>query len=144
MRNYVQATEWFRKAAENGYAPAQQILAWMYFTGKGVRQDYEVAAHWLQLAAHSGDPRGQLDLGYLYEHGKGVPLDYVTAYMWYETALSGGEQRARERLRSVSKVMTIEQINRATAAVHELSSSIHKGEALEQTQSIGYGLISGR
>jgi TPR repeat protein len=113
----------------------------MYFTGSGVPRDYAIAAQWLQLAAHGGDPRAQIDLGYLYEQGKGVPLDYVAAYMWYKTAGSGGEQRASERLRILSKVMTKEQISRAKTSVRELTTSIHKGEAVEQSQRTGNAFI---
>jgi len=121
----------------SGYAPSQQILAWMYFNGKGVPQDYGMAVHWLQLGAHGGDPRAQIDLGYLYEQGKGVPLDYVKAYIWYETALSGGKQRASERLRRLSKVMTKEQITRAKTSVQDLSISTQQGDAVEQSNRIG-------
>src|SRR5262249_24941483 len=135
-KDYAEAAQWFRKAAERGYPLGQQSLAWMYFTGNGVPQDYAVAAQWLQLAARSGDPRAQLDLGYLYEQGKGVPLDYVTAYMWYTTGKSGGDERARERLKSISRLMTKQQISQANAAANELSSSMPKRDAVEQSQSI--------
>jgi TPR repeat protein len=134
-QNYAQAAEWFRKAAENGYAPGQQMVAWMYFRGKGVPQDYAMTAHWLRLAAQS-DPRAQMDLGSLYEQGKGVPLDYVTAYMWYETAESGGDRRARGELKRLTRLMTEQQINRASAAASELSNSLRKGKVVEESQSI--------
>ena len=87
-----------------------------------------MAVHWLQLASHGGDPRAQIDLGYLYEQGKGVSLDYVSAYMWYESAQAGGEQRATERLRILSKLMTKEQISRAEASFQALSIAPHRGE----------------
>src|SRR5215467_4937635 len=88
----------------------------MYFTGKGVPRDYAMAAHWLQLAAQIGEPLAQMNLGYLYEQGKGVPLDYVKAYMWYKTAESGGKRRAGEQIKSVSRLMTKQQISQANAA----------------------------
>jgi hypothetical protein len=113
----------------------------MYYTGTGVPQDYATTAHWLQLAAHSSDPRAQMDLAYLYEQGKGVLLDYVAAYMWYKTAESEGDGRAREHLKRVSRLMTKQQISQANAAATELSSSMPRGEAIEQSQSIGDAFI---
>jgi TPR repeat protein len=82
-----------------------------------------------------------MDLGYLYEQGKGVPLDYVTAYMWYKTAESGGDGRAKERLKSLSRVMTEQQISQANAAANELSTSIPKGEAVEESENTGNAFI---
>jgi TPR repeat protein len=82
-----------------------------------------------------------MDLGYLYEQGKGVPLDYVAAYMWYMTAKSGGDRRATEKLKSLSRLMTKEQISHATAAANELASSMPKGEAVDQSQTIGDAFI---
>jgi TPR repeat protein len=53
-------------------------------------------------------------LGYLYEQGKGVPLDYVNAYAWYKLAVARGDERGRERMKSLSRVMTQQQISEAT------------------------------
>jgi TPR repeat protein len=142
--NYAQAAEWFRKAAENGYAPAQENLAWMYFTGTGLPTDYSKAARWVQMAAEKGYARAQLDLGYLYEQGKGVPLNYVSAYTWYRAAASGGEERAAGRLKSLSAVMTKEQISQARAAADDLSKSLPKVNGAAEPQSIGDSFIKPR
>ena len=109
----------------------------MYFTGTGVPLDYPSAAHWVQMAADRGYARAQLDLGYLYEQGKGVSLNYVTAYIWYKTALSGGEERAVGRLKSLSAVMTKEQISRASAAAGQLTRSLPRVDGAADSKSIG-------
>ena len=109
-KDYSQAAVWFRAAADQGFAPAQDDLAWMYYTGIGVGQDYKEAAKWTRMAAEQGYASAQIDLGCLYEHGKGVPLDYVNAYVWYKMALAGGDQRGRKTLKSVSRLMTGDQI----------------------------------
>src|SRR5215471_7319557 len=109
----------------------------MYFMGKGVPRDYAMAAHWLQLAAQIGEPLAQMNLGYLYEQGRGVPLDYVKAYMWYKTAESGGDRRAREKLKSLSRLMTEQQIRQANTEASELASSMPEGKVVEESQSIG-------
>ena len=141
-QDYGKAAEWFRKAAEEGFAPGQESVAWMYFTGTGVPRDFAIAAHWLNVAAHTSYPRAQIDLGYLYEQGKGVPLDYVAAYTWYKTAESGGEGRARERLKTLSRLMTEQQISQANAAALELSTAIPKGE-IEGSLTTGNAFIPG-
>ena len=86
----------------------------MYYTGNGVTLDYSEAAKWVQRAAAQGYARAQVDLGYLYEQGKGVPLDYVSAYAWYKLAVAGGDDRGRERMKSLSRVMTQQQISEAS------------------------------
>jgi TPR repeat protein len=122
-QSYSQAAEWFWAAAEHGYAPAQENLGWAYYTGKGATRDVSEAAKWIRRAADQGYTRAQLDLGYLYEQGKGVPLDYVSAYMWYEAAAAGGEKRAGARVKSLSRLMTQEQITTASAGVAKLPRS---------------------
>ncbi len=57
--------QWFRKAAEQGYADAQSFLGIMYMDGRGVPQD-DVRAHmWLNLAASklSGEDRDNVGEG---------------------------------------------------------------------------------
>lgn len=86
--DYAEATRWFRAAAEQGLAPAQDSLAHCYLKGVGLPADYAQAARWARLAAEQGNPRAFALLGYLYETGKGLPLDYVSAYAWYSRASS--------------------------------------------------------
>ena len=50
-QDYVQAAAWFRKAADQGNAPAQAALGVMYAHGQGVPQDYVQAHMWLDLSA---------------------------------------------------------------------------------------------
>lgn len=53
----TQAAIWIRKAAEQGYAPAQFVLGLDFEGGKGVPQDYKEAYFWLDVAA-SGKLKG--------------------------------------------------------------------------------------
>ena len=57
------ALSWFRKAADQGYAPAQNKLGLMYLIGRGVSQDDAIAANWLQKAADQGYAPAQDNLG---------------------------------------------------------------------------------
>lgn len=54
LRNYKEAVKWYRKAADQGYALAQNILGVMYALGKGVPQDYVQTHMWMNLAAANG------------------------------------------------------------------------------------------
>src|SRR5262249_19877823 len=77
-----QAMQWFEKAAQKKYAPAESLLADGYYNGFGSdagqgKQDYAQAAYWYGLAADQGDSYSQLHLGTLYEAGAGVPQDPV-------------------------------------------------------------------
>jgi S1-C subfamily serine protease len=50
----LEAVKWFRKAAEQGYAVAQNELGAAYFNGDGVPQDYVEAHMWFNLASAQG------------------------------------------------------------------------------------------
>ena len=52
--DYVQASKWYRLAADQGNAYAQGGLGVMYAKGEGVPQDYVLAHMWLNLAAAQG------------------------------------------------------------------------------------------
>ena len=54
-QDYVQAVAWYRKAADQGFADAQNDLGAMYDNGLGVPQDYVQAHLWFILAAAQGD-----------------------------------------------------------------------------------------
>ena len=54
--------EWYRKAAEQGHAGAQNNLGVMYNNGQGVQQDYESAAYWWGKAAKQGNVKAQKEL----------------------------------------------------------------------------------
>jgi TPR repeat protein len=81
-RDYAQAAEWYRKAADQGDLVAQYSLGLYYRDGQGVTQNYSQAAYWLQKAAMGDYSIAQWCLGLLYEQGAGVPQDYAGAYFW--------------------------------------------------------------
>ena len=47
----AEAARWFRRAADQGDAAAQQNLGVMYANGDGVPQDFVAAHMWLSVAA---------------------------------------------------------------------------------------------
>ena len=116
----------------------------MYYTGTGTTVDYSEAANWVRRAAEQGYARAQLDLAYLYEQGKGVSLDYVSAYSWYKIAMNGGQKLARSRLKSLSRLLTPEQIGTANARAAQLRGSSWPGISADNSDSIGSAFVTER
>lgn len=85
-RDYATAARYYRKAAAQGYIPAQYNLAWLLENGLGVKQDFQEAAVWYRKAAEQGDAEAQNNLGTLYATGHGVPHDDAEAVRWYTLA----------------------------------------------------------
>ena len=54
----AQAVQWYRKAAEQGYAGAQNNLGVMYEQGQGVLQDLALAQEWYGKACDNGNQDG--------------------------------------------------------------------------------------
>ena len=86
---YKTGRTWYRKAADQGFIPAEMHLAALYRDGgKGFPRDMEQAAAWYRKAAEQGDVTAQATLGVLYSIGQGVPHDDVEAYFWLDLAAS--------------------------------------------------------
>jgi len=94
-----EALQWFRRAAESGYAPAQYQLGQLYQLGVGVPQDDEVALAWYRPAAESGVAPAQRVVGDFYRFGwGGVTPDAAEAARWYRRAAEGDDIRAEYAL----------------------------------------------
>ena len=96
--NYVQAAEWYRKAAEQNHSLAQFNLGMMFAHGQGVARDAVQSRMWLGKAAQQGDAGAQFHLGDNYHRAsfRQVPEDAaesrVEAYKWYRLAAAQGYQ----------------------------------------------------
>jgi TPR repeat protein len=109
VKNYEEAVNWYRKAAEQGFAGAQNNLAVMYEKGLGVpkddseaakwyqraaeKQDAE-AAKWYQRAAEKQDAHAQHSLGIMYLDGRGIPQDFEEAFKWIRKSAEQGHHGA--------------------------------------------------
>ena len=72
-QDYVEAVRWYRLAADQGDAEAQNNLGFMYANGRGGPQDYAEAERWWRLAADQGHADAQLGLEMLSDRGEGAP-----------------------------------------------------------------------
>jgi len=63
-QDYKAAVKWYKLAAEQGFALAQNNLGGMYYEGKGTLQDYTRAYVWFYIAASlgNGDARKNRDI----------------------------------------------------------------------------------
>src|SRR5439155_442169 len=61
--DYVQAEEWYRKAAAQSHCLAQFNLGMMFASGQGVRQDDAESMAWFGKAARQGDAGAQFNMG---------------------------------------------------------------------------------
>ena len=101
-QNYTAASEWFRKAAEQGYANAQYRLGELYHLGKGVLEDGDVdldeAVVWYRRAAEQGHVGAQVDLAELYSFDTDDPQELVKAANWYRKAAEQGHVCSQHEL----------------------------------------------
>lgn len=86
--NMTTAAQWYRKSAEQGYAPAQYNLAVCYVSGSGVKADDAEALKWYHKAADAGYGRALEVLAGRYENGKGVKKDSARADELYRRAVA--------------------------------------------------------
>src|SRR5207253_2871509 len=61
-RDCALAAKWFRLAANQGSAAAQNSLGVLYEEGLGIRTDIVEAIHLFRMAAEQGEPRAQANL----------------------------------------------------------------------------------
>jgi TPR repeat protein len=95
VRNHGKAVEWYRKAAEQGYAMAQYNLGVQYSKGQGVAQNNAEAIKWYHRAAEQGYVTAQYHLGARYREGLGVAQNYAEAAKWYRKAAEQGHAEAQ-------------------------------------------------
>ena len=118
-QDYVQARQWYEKAAIQGDASAQLNLGVIYGNGKGVPEDYQLALYWFRLSANQGNAMAQTKLGLMYERGNGVPQDVVLAQKWYILGAANGDKLGAEHRDALAKQMTPAQIFQAQQRARE-------------------------
>ncbi len=119
-QEYAEAVKWYRRAAEQGDARAQNNLGIMYDECRGVPQDDAEALKWYRRAAEQGHALAQSQLGVMYGNGRGVPQDYVQAHLWFNlSAAHGNDDTARENRELVAEKMTSAQIAEAEKLARE-------------------------
>ncbi|WP_165391420.1 tetratricopeptide repeat protein [Fluviicoccus keumensis] len=95
MAQPATAVNWYRQAAEKGFAEAQVQLAELYDAGEGVPQDIEIAVIWYEKAAAQGNEDALVALGQHYS----VDLNHKkSAVTYYLRAAALGNDTAQYQL----------------------------------------------
>jgi TPR repeat protein len=94
--DHAKSIEWYRRAAEQGYVPAQLNLGALYAEGRAIEKDDARAMEWFRKAAEQGNGLGQLNLGIGYFKGQGVNRDWIAAHMWFALSDAGGADQWRK------------------------------------------------
>jgi TPR repeat protein len=84
-QDYVQAMQWYQKAADQGDIRGMTHFGYFYENGLGVSQDYGKAMELYQKAGDK-DADALYQIGNLYANGHGVTQDYPQAMKWYQKA----------------------------------------------------------
>lgn len=92
---YTKLYKELKTLAELGNAEAQLKVGFMYYSGKGISQDYEKAVYWFKQSALQGNPLAQSNVAYMYKQGEGVPQDYSESAKWYRQAAQRGNALAQ-------------------------------------------------
>ncbi len=100
---YENAVRYFRKAAEQRYAPAQYNLGYCYANGKGVEKDAYEAAKWIRKAAEQGLAEAQWAMAGCYAGGEGVEKDMGEAVRWARKAARQGHPIAKKALKELGE-----------------------------------------
>jgi len=142
--DYQTALEEFTIAAEQGLDMAQYNLAILYFTGRGVEQDFSAAYHWTRAAAEQGHLQAQYNLGSLLMDGAGVDEDVPAAVDWFSRAGKAGHADAAFVLANLFN--DGERVDRDRVQAHAWASQAHYNEhqqGQELQQQIAQQLDSG-
>jgi TPR repeat protein len=85
-KDYLKASQWYEKSAEQGNDRAMRNLARLYSDGRGVRADPKKAYELLSAAAAHGNKDALRNLGYMYYFGVGVRRDPARAAELFKQA----------------------------------------------------------
>ena len=101
-QDYNKAFEWTQKAANQGYAIANNNLGWYYEHGYGVSTNLFIAVEYYKAAADQDNPSGLANLGRMYENGYGgLPVDYSKAMELY---LKAADKNSYKAMRNIAKM----------------------------------------
>jgi TPR repeat protein len=112
-KSYADAAKWYRKAAEQNVASAQNSLGWMHIRGQGVAKDAIEAATWFKKAAEGGYAKAQVNLGEMLFRGEYFASDWVEAYKWFMIAASRGDKEAQRNRDRLGQMMSFDKIDEA-------------------------------
>jgi len=98
-KDNIEAAKWFRLAAAQGDASAENNLGVMNELGMGMPIDAKAAVDWFRKSAEQGYAKGESNYGRIYADGVGgVATDPAKAYAWMSMSAAQGEVTAENFL----------------------------------------------
>lgn len=90
--------------AKKGDAESQNTLGTYYYTGKKVKQNYDVALKWFSMAGKQKHVKAIANMGLCYQLGHGVKKDSVMAVKLYkESVKAGNSELVKLREKNLAK-----------------------------------------
>jgi uncharacterized protein len=90
-RSDANAMEYFHRAADQGFAPAQVVLGYLFETGRGTPVNAQEAFAWYKKATQQGDPLAQWLAGRMIYAGSVPGRDFNEASAFFESAADHGD-----------------------------------------------------
>jgi TPR repeat protein len=133
----AEAAKWYRLAAEQGCAAAQNKLVVGIQSGRIVPLDREEEWKWCvredtnisdilkstRKGAERGEASEQFLLGHCYEKGLGVPKDIIEAFKWLKLAAAHDPEKGATRLASLLSTMASQQVQEGERRFREFKTS---------------------
>lgn len=129
--NPARAAELYRLAADQGDAPAQDMLSWLLLEGEIIPSDPAEAKLWAERAAEAGVAASMTRLGMLYHNALGVDRDPAQAFYWWRKGAAGDDADAQAMLGAACHMGAGTPADRV-AALALLLRATHGGSALAQ------------
>eukprot|EP00930_Biecheleria_cincta_P001970 TRINITY_DN103042_c0_g1_i1.p1 TRINITY_DN103042_c0_g1~~TRINITY_DN103042_c0_g1_i1.p1 ORF type:complete len:744 (+),score=147.66 TRINITY_DN103042_c0_g1_i1:69-2234(+) len=101
-RSVGETPDWYRRAANRGFATAQNNLGAAYLEGIGVEKNAALASRWFNRAARKGEEKAQVNLARLLA-SRNVPRHDKKAALWFRKAAEHGNADAQLGLGSMYK-----------------------------------------
>jgi TPR repeat protein len=127
--DYALAADFYRRAAEKGDAPAQDMLSWLLLEGEIIAADPAEARIWAERAAEAGVATSMTRLGMLYHNAVGVERDPQKAAHWWQLGAEKGDADAQAML-GAALHMGSGLARDGVAALSWLIRAMHGGSAL--------------
>jgi TPR repeat protein len=93
-KNYFEAAQHYRIAANAGSPQGEEALGVAYYGGLGVVKNKSTAFELFSRAAAAGNPYAMANLGAMYGNGDFVPRDDAKALDWFDKAIAAGDAGA--------------------------------------------------
>jgi uncharacterized protein len=127
--DYPMALKLYTQSAAQGNRVAAYQAGVLYEAGSGVTQNYAQAFQYYKQSASKGYSPAFVALGKLHELGLGTSVNLLHAYVAYSVAARQEDAEAADRLQSLIRRLTPDQLARAKVLLQRFLDSSQTGHA---------------